>query len=50
MNSAVFVKTMKNVLFGARTKLSYKKISDNLLAIEMKRIQILMSKPVCLGR
>ena len=24
-------------------------MSDNLLAIEMKRIQILMNKPVCLS-
>ena len=40
----------KKELFSVRIKLSYNKFfSQNLLAIEMKRTQILNNKPVYLG-
>ena len=40
----------KKKLFGVSTKLSYNKtFSENLLAIQMKKTQILMNKPVYSG-
>ena len=39
----------KNKLFGARTKESYYKVyTENLLAIEIKKTEILMNKPIYL--
>ena len=64
MNIAVFGETTKNMrkqenisltkieLFRLRTKLSYYKVYfllENLLAIEMRKTQILMNKSVYLG-
>ena len=64
MNIAVFGETTKNMrkqenisltkieLFSLRTKLSYYKVYfllENLLAIEMRKTQILMNKSVYLG-
>ena len=40
----------KKKLFGTRAKLSYNKFfSENLLALEMKKIKLFMNKPVYLG-
>ena len=39
----------KKELFGTRTKLSYNFFAENLLAIEMRKTQILTNKSVHLG-
>ena len=41
---------IKKKLFGVRTKLSYHKVFHNyVLTMEMKKTEILINKPVCLG-